>query len=101
MTSIAVTSTITPRERERTTCCSSAVRRCTRSASVSAAWIVAMRTSPCLRIGTSTMALRLGSFHQGHDLVTQQAFCLFNASLQVAYRVHLSQIYANVDQRLC
>jgi hypothetical protein len=43
ITSSAVTSTITPRERYRPTCSTSDSRSCTRSASVSADWMLAMR----------------------------------------------------------
>src|SRR5439155_16139096 len=52
-TSRAVTSTITPRERYDPTCPTKASRSWTRSVSVNADWIEAIRNDPCLRIGTA------------------------------------------------
>src|SRR5439155_5616965 len=105
MTSSAVTSTITPRERYRPTCSTSESRSCSRSASVSADWIVAMRYGPCLRIGTSIHSLRGRSdrgrcFFQRHHLVAEQALGFLDPPLQVAHRVHLPEVDADVDQRL-
>jgi hypothetical protein len=53
ITSSAVTSTMMPRERWRVTCPITSSRSCRTSVSVSAVWIDAIRTGPCLRIGTA------------------------------------------------
>ena len=53
MTSSAVTSTMIPRERCRVTWLITSSRSCRTSVSVSAVWIDAIRTGPCLRIGTA------------------------------------------------
>ena len=53
MTSSAVTSTMIPRERWRVTWPITSSRSCRTSVSVSAVWIDAIRTGPCLRIGTA------------------------------------------------
>ena len=53
MTSSAVTSTMIPRERWRVTWDITSSRSCRTSVSVRAVWIEAIRTEPCLRIGTA------------------------------------------------
>ena len=55
MTSSAVTSTITPRERCLPRLAISASRSWIRSLSRSADWIVTIRNGPCLRMGASTV----------------------------------------------
>src|SRR5437867_6032787 len=108
MTSSAVTSMLPPRERGRPTFSTRASRRCTMSASVSADWMMAMRYGPCLRIGTSKKgsfagasrpASGLGLGDRDH-LVAEQALGFFDAALQVAHRPHLSEVDADVHQRL-
>src|SRR6266513_986162 len=109
ITSSAVTSTITPRVRNRPTRSISASRSCERSASVSADWMDAIREWPCFRIGTSTRPpspewgvdsrLRSHVFLRD-DLVAEQAFRLLDATLQVAHGRHLAQIHADRHQRL-
>src|SRR6266480_7262830 len=42
----------------------------------------------------------LRAVDQGHDLVTEQPLRLLDAALQVAHRVHLSQVDADVDDGL-
>src|ERR1700674_817745 len=102
MTSIAVTSTMTPVDRWRTTCWTSAVRSSRRSASDNAAWMVAMRTPPCLRMGTCTQPLPPfpRTLLRVDDLVTQQPLGLLDAALQVADGVHLAQIHADCNKGL-
>src|SRR5829696_246520 len=51
ITSSAVTSTMIPRERWRVTWDITSSRSCRTSVSVSAVWIEAIKTGPCLRIG--------------------------------------------------
>src|ERR671922_1259860 len=103
MTSMAVTSTMTPRERNLTTCCTRALRSWLRSASERAAWNVAMRTAPCLRIGTSTLPFSpgwLAGFCQRCYFVPQEALGLFDTALQIADRVHFAEVHADGDQSL-
>src|SRR5919198_2668560 len=102
-TSIAVRSKMTPCARTLTTFSTKARRSSSRSASVRAAWTVAIRISACLRIGTSMAASTwnnlVGSSHRYH-LVAQQALGLFDAALKIASSAHLAQVNADVDQRL-
>src|SRR5215471_562583 len=102
ITSRAVTSMITPRERSLPTCSTMPSRSCTKSASLSADWIVAIRYWPCFRIGTCTIAPLGpgGSLVQLHDSIAQGSLGLFDASLEIADGVHLAQIHAYCDQRL-
>src|SRR5437660_4394772 len=103
ITSIAVTSMMIPRARACATFSTKAQRSCSRSESVRAAWTVAIKISPCLRIGTSTplpFEKALVRFDQGYNLVAQQSLGLFDATLQVAHSIHLAEVNANVDQRL-
>src|SRR5258708_3108624 len=103
ITSIAVTSTMTPRERCFTTCCTRLRRSWLRSASETAAWKGAISTAPCLRMGTSTwpfLPIPLAWFSQRHHLVPQQSFGLLDAPLQVAHRVHLPEVDTDGHQRL-
>src|SRR5438552_2136929 len=81
------------------------------SASVSADWIVAIRSRPCLRMGTGKGLTPLqptpdaagsdwfGIRNRDH-LVAEDALRFLDASLQVSNGVHLPQIHADVDQRL-
>src|SRR3990170_659410 len=106
-TSSAVTSTMTPRERYRPTCCVSESRSASSSASDSADWMVAIRYCDCLRIGTAMRRARsraglalLGGFCDRGDLVSQNPLGLLDAALQVAHRVHLAEVDPDPDQRL-
>ena len=106
ITSSAVTSTITPRERYRPTCSTSDSRSCSRSASVSADWMLAMRYGPLLQDRDLHRARgSAASAHAGggasltrHDLVPEQALRLLDAALQVADRRHLAEVDADVDR---
>src|SRR4051794_28447708 len=105
MTSSAVTSTMIPRDRWRVTCAITSSRSWSTSVSVRAAWIVAIRNGPCLRIGTAIRAQRRLArfFRQGvaqRDLVAEQSLRLLDAALEVADRVDLGQVDAERDQRL-
>ncbi|SRR5258706_2720251 len=113
-TSNAVTSTITPRERNLPTCSASASRSRTRSVSDNADWIVAIRYFDCFRIGTAmvrtpqertqdrrlALSDRRGAVSERHNLVAQQTLGLFDAALEVADSRHLAQVNADVDQGL-
>src|SRR6266481_4786047 len=84
------------------------MRRCSRSASERAAWIVAIRNSPCFRIGTSKLTFFQGvrgckdlcGYFYGHDLVPEQSLSLLNTTLQIADGIHLSEIDADGDKGL-
>src|SRR5689334_8455516 len=100
ITSRAVTSTITPRERSFPTLSISSFCKRIKSASERADWIEAIRKSPCLRIGTSIARSAAAPVRVAHDPVAQKSFRLFNAALQIAHGLHLRQIHANRHQRL-
>src|SRR5262245_22532712 len=106
MTSSAVTSMMTPRERDFPTFSTIASRSWTRSASCSAVCIVAIKKGPCLRMGTSIShpslnGLRLGAVGQlGHDAVPEEPLRLLDPPLEVADRRHLRELDADVDQGL-
>src|SRR5215471_16755546 len=75
----------------------------TRSSSLSADWILAIRYLPCLRIGTfmySAQRLAGSAFLDRHYLVAQQTLGELDPALQVADGVHLAQLDADRDQRL-
>src|SRR5713101_3042438 len=76
---------------------------CTRSASLRADWIVAMRYWPCLRIGTCTITPLCpgGVIVQLHYPIAQGSLGLFDTALKIADSVHLAQVDANRDQCLC
>src|SRR5262245_54030921 len=104
ITSSAVTSTMTPRARTLLTWSTSVSRSCLRSSSVSADCTVAIRYAPCLRIGTCTASspsggLRHGLLHQD-DLVAQEPLGFLDTALQIAHRVHLPEVYSNINKRL-
>src|SRR5213075_1708082 len=114
-TSSAVTSMITPRMRNATTLSTSASRSANKSESDNADWMLAIKNSPCLRIGTITVRpqpltliglfrrrIRRSLFDRDDlgDAVAEQALGLFDAALQVADRVHLAEIDADVDEGL-
>src|SRR3990172_9405065 len=107
-TSSAVTSMMTARARELPTASARSSRSWTSASSLSAACMEAMRTSPCLRIGTVTFAStmprlggprRPGVFRED-DPVAQQTLGLLDASLEVAHRVELGQVEPEPDERL-
>src|SRR6516164_4439552 len=85
-TSRTVTSTMTPRERELLTRLTRSSCNVRRSASVRAAWIDAIRVSPCLRIGTciARSVLVLVGRLVPDDLVTQDPLGYLQAALEVA-----------------
>src|SRR5438128_1678746 len=94
MTSSTVTSIITPRERYCPTCAARSSRKPMRSSSESTDWMLAIRQSRCLRIGTRMLLL------DEADLVAQESFGFFESALEVAHGVHFAQIHANGDQGL-
>src|ERR1700730_2025728 len=102
MTSRAVTSKITPRDRIRTTRSSRAARSWSRSASLKAACTVAIKKPPCFRIGTSTAlpSINLAGFCNQDDFIPEQALRLLDTALQIAHRVHLAQVHSYGHQSL-
>src|SRR3954451_25004936 len=106
MTSRAVTSTMMPRDRWRVTCAITSSWSWSTSVSVSAAWIVAIRNGPCLRIGTAMPGGQrplARVFRDGvaqRDLVPEQPLGLLDAALEVADGVDLGEVDAERDQRL-
>src|SRR5690348_6286903 len=107
MTSSAVTSMTTPCERKRPTCSASSSRSCSRSRSVIADWIDAIRTPRCFRMGTgipdaSGRYAVVGVISvRPHHLVPEQTLGLLEASLQVTDGVELAEIDAEGHERLC
>src|SRR2546425_4095239 len=103
ITSMAVTSTITPRDRYLPTIRTSAFLSSSNSASVSADCTLAIRYGPCLRIGTATVGpLSFGWYDllDRADLVAQESFGFLDAALQVPDGVHLGQVDSDVHQGL-
>src|SRR5947209_2691735 len=105
MTSSTVTSTITPRERKRPTRSTRSSRNPSKSASVSAAWIEAIRIFPCLSIGTAIAHSlyrhgQRGGLSRLDDLISEQPLGFLDTALQVAHGVELAQINAQRHQCL-
>src|SRR5438477_511202 len=91
---IAIRSTITPRDRYAPTRSARPRRRSIRSSSASASWTDAIRTSPCLRIGTGIDARDPGRVAvpvdvHADDAVAEEPLRLLDTTLQVADRLQL------------